>query len=92
MLHVRYARDMWRTNRLCIQIRLEILCNFHVQTIFIRVTDYFLHFFKDLNNILELLDFISISKINGNWLGAPGAVHPAVHTEAGSGPSQLTSQ
>ena len=34
-LHVRYARDVWRTNGLRIRIRLVVLSNFHVQNIFI---------------------------------------------------------
>ena len=50
MLHVRYARDVWRTNGLRIRIRLVVLSNFHVQSIFIRATDYLILIFKDLNN------------------------------------------
>ena len=38
-LRVCYARDVWRTNGLRIWIRLVVLSNFHVQSIFIRVTD-----------------------------------------------------
>ena len=38
-LRVRYARDVWRTNGLRIRICLVILSNFHVESIFIRVTD-----------------------------------------------------
>ena len=49
-LRVCYARDVWRTNGLCIRIRLVVLSNFHVQSIFIRVTDYFILIFKDLNH------------------------------------------
>lgn len=48
MLHVRYARDAWRTNGLRIRIRLVILSNFHVESIFIRVTVYFILIFKVL--------------------------------------------
>ena len=47
-LHVRYARDAWRTNGLRIRIRLVVLSNFHVQSIFIQVTDYFILIYKDL--------------------------------------------
>ena len=47
-LRVCYARDVWRTNGLCIRIRLVVLSNFHVQSIFIRVTDYLLLIFKVL--------------------------------------------
>ena len=42
MLQVHYARDAWQTNGLRIRIRLIVLSNFHVQSIFIRVTDYFI--------------------------------------------------
>ena len=45
MLHVRYARDVWRTNGLRIRIHLVVLSNFHVQSFFIRVTYYFILFF-----------------------------------------------
>ena len=48
MLQVRYARDAWLANRLRIRIRLVVLSNFHVQSIFIRVTDYFILIFKVL--------------------------------------------
>ena len=48
MLQVHYARDAWRTNGLRIRIRLVVLSNFHVQSIFIRVTDYLLLIFKVL--------------------------------------------
>ena len=34
-LHVCYARDVWRTNGLHIRIRLVVLSNFHVESIFI---------------------------------------------------------
>ena len=47
-LRVCYARDVWRTNGLRIRIRLIVLSNFHVQSIFIRVTDYFILIFKVL--------------------------------------------
>ena len=40
-LHVCYGRSVWRTNGLCIQIRLVVLSNFHVQSIIIRATVYF---------------------------------------------------
>ena len=53
-LHVRYARDVWRTNGLRIRIRLVVLSNFHVQSIFICVTDYFILIFKVVTNFLEL--------------------------------------
>ena len=46
--HVRYARDVWLTNGLRIRIRLVLLSNFHVQSIFIRATDYFILIFKYL--------------------------------------------
>ena len=49
-LRVCYARDVWRTNKLRTRIRLVVLSNFHVQSIIIRVTDYFILIFKDLNN------------------------------------------
>ena len=45
--------------------------------------------FQSLNHFLEFLEFNLISKIHMKMLGAPGAVHPAVHTEADSG-AQLT--
>ena len=41
MLQVHYARDPWLVNGLRIRIRLVVLSNFHVQSIFIRVTVYF---------------------------------------------------
>ena len=41
-LCVRYARDAWRMNGLRIRIRLVVLSNFHVQSIFVRVMDYFI--------------------------------------------------
>ena len=34
--------DVWRTNGQRVRIRLVVLSNFHVQSIFIRVTVYFL--------------------------------------------------
>ena len=46
MLQVRYARDAWRMNGLRIRIRLVVLSNFHVQSIFIRAMDYFITIFK----------------------------------------------
>ena len=48
-LRVRYARDAWRTNKLRIRIRLVVQSNFHVQSIFIRATIYFIWILKDLN-------------------------------------------
>ena len=48
-LRVRYARDVWRANGLRIRIRLVVLSNFHVQSFFIRATDYFILIYKDLN-------------------------------------------
>ena len=41
-LCVRYARGVWRKNGLRIQIHLVVLSNFHVESIFIRDTDYFI--------------------------------------------------
>ena len=52
-MRVCYARDVWRTNGLRIRIRLVVLSNFHVQSIFIRVTDYFILIFKVLNHFLN---------------------------------------
>ena len=45
-----YRSRMWRTNGLRIRIRLIVLSNFHVESIFIRVTDYFILIFKVLLN------------------------------------------
>ena len=53
MLQVHYVRDVWWMNGLRIWIRLVDLSNFHVQSIFIRVTDYFILFFKVLNHFLN---------------------------------------
>ena len=50
MLQVHYSRDVCRTNGPRIRIRLTVLSNFRVQSIFIRVTDYFILIFKDLNH------------------------------------------
>ena len=47
-LRVRYARDAWRTNGLCIRIRLVVLSIFHVQSFSIRATVYFILILKDL--------------------------------------------
>ena len=58
-LRVRYARDVWRTNRLRIRIRLVVLSNFHVEIIFIRVTDYFILIFKDLNHFQDLFNYFN---------------------------------
>ena len=49
MLQVHYARDAWQTNGLRIRIRLVVLSNFHVQSLFIRATDYFILIYEDLN-------------------------------------------
>ena len=54
MLHVRYDRDMWRTNGPRIRIRLVVLSNFHVQSFSIRATVYFLLILKGFNHLLEL--------------------------------------
>ena len=48
MLQVHYARDTWRTNGLHIRIRLVVLSNFHVESISIRGTVYFILILKDL--------------------------------------------
>ena len=56
-LHVRYARDVWLISGLHIWIRLVVLSNFHVQSIFIRATVYFKLIFKVLF-ILELTELI----------------------------------
>ena len=52
MLQVRYARDAWQRNRLLIRIRLVVLSNFHVQSIFIRVTNYLILISKVLIHFL----------------------------------------
>ena len=52
MLHVRYARDVWLTNGWRIRIRPVVLSNFHVQSIFIRATDYFILICKVLKHFL----------------------------------------
>ena len=62
MLHVRYARDVWRTNGLRIRIPLVVLSNFHVQSIFIRATDYLIRIFKVLNHFFNFLNLLN-SKI-----------------------------
>ena len=49
-LRVCYARDVWWTNGECIRIHLVFLSNFHAQSIFIRVTVYFILILKDLNH------------------------------------------
>ena len=46
MLQVRYARDVWRANEL--RIRIRLVSNFHVQTLSIRATVYFILILKDL--------------------------------------------
>ena len=58
-MRVRYARDVWRANGLRIRIRLVVLSNFHVQSIFIRVTDYFLLILKDLNHFQDLFNYFN---------------------------------
>ena len=52
---VRYARDAWRMNGLRIRIRLVVLSNFHVESIFIRATVYFILILKDLNHFFEFI-------------------------------------
>ena len=52
-LCVRYARGVWRTNGLRIRIRLVVLSNFHVESIFIRATVYFLLIFKVSKHFLN---------------------------------------
>ena len=67
MLHVPYARDMWRANGLRIRIRLVILSNFHVQSFSIRATVYLIFILKDLNHfriyLIILFNIIHNSKI-----------------------------
>ena len=41
-LRVRYVREVWWADGLRIRFRLVILSNFHVESIFLRVTDYFI--------------------------------------------------
>ena len=48
MMQIHYASDAWRTNGLRIWIRLVVLSNFHVQSIFIRATVYFILILKYL--------------------------------------------
>ena len=50
MLHVRYARDVEMTNGPRIRIRLIVLSNFHVQSIFILAMVYFILIFEVLNH------------------------------------------
>ena len=47
-LRVRYARDVWWTNRLRIWIHLVVPSNFHVQRFSIRATVYSILILKDL--------------------------------------------
>ena len=47
-VHVCYARDVWRTNELRNWIRLVVLSNFHVQSIFTWHMVYFILISKDL--------------------------------------------
>jgi hypothetical protein len=54
-LHVRYARCMWPTNGVRIRICLVVLSNFHVQSILIRATVYFILNLKDLNKFWNYL-------------------------------------
>ena len=58
-MHVRYARDAWWTNGLRIRVCLVVLSNFHVQSIFIRVTDYFLLILKDFNHFQDLFNYFN---------------------------------
>ena len=51
-MQIHYASDAWRTNGLRIWIRLVVLSNFHVQSIFIRATDYFILICKVLKHFL----------------------------------------
>ena len=60
MLQVRYARDVWLTNGPRIRVRLVVLRNFLVQSIFIRVTDYFMSIFKVLIHFLIFLVLILV--------------------------------
>ena len=53
-MRVHYARDVWQTNGLRIRIRLVVLSNFHVESIFIQAMVYFILILKDLINFLEL--------------------------------------
>ena len=78
MLQVHYARDAWRTNGLCIRIRLVVLSNFHVQSIFIRVLDYFILIFKVLNHFLNYFN----SKIIIKLLGVPSPVYTKMYPGA----------
>ena len=48
-----YVRGVWWTNGLRIRVRLVVLSNFHVESIFIRVTDYFILIFKVLDHFLN---------------------------------------
>ena len=43
--------------------------------------------FQSFKRFLKFTGIKLNSKINGKLLGAPGAVHPAVYTEADGGPS-----
>ena len=63
-MYVRYARDMWQTNGLCIRIRLAFLSNFHVQSILIRATVYFKLIFKVLKQYSEIIINSKLSSLN----------------------------
>ena len=86
-LRVCYARDVWRTNGLCIRIRLVVLSNFHVQSFSIRVTDYFILIFKVLKHFLNCFN----SKLNVKLLRVHRECTQLFVCEDGSG-SQLTAQ
>ena len=61
LLHVRYARDVWRTNGLRIRIRLVVLSNFHVQSFPIRAMVYSILILKVL---IHFLNFLELFKLN----------------------------
>ena len=58
-LRVRYARGVWRMNGLHNRIRHVVLSNFHVQSIFIRVTVYLILILKGLISFLQLADYFN---------------------------------
>ena len=59
MLQVRYARDAWLTSGLRVRIRLVVLSNLHVESIFIWATVYFLLILKDLNHFQDLFNYFN---------------------------------
>ena len=69
---------MWLTNGLRIRIRLVVLSNLHVQSIFIRATDYFLLIFKVLISVWNYFN----SKIEVKMLQVPSSVYTYVYLEA----------